>query len=299
MTDVANGTPCNNRDVGAVVLAHILGQLKERSGLGSADATCTGYSTAYEEPIRTCLHKAFRLSARDHRPCNNLNFRVVFLQPFDDLELGVVRSLSGVQAYDVGASLCETARTLQCSSTWLLTIIVPAMHDDLGASEELAVEISGHAWEVTHLLDVGSCDHGNEPPLSVHYRELANLRFLQLRLGLFDGDGLLRLDHPGDHDVGDLRVSIFGVLMVTRADEASKLRPEPAIFGDADATDACALLDFVHILQSVVWSQTDRLQNEPANEALGPFDHLDLRVNALVAVDEADATHQRKPHRQL
>mmetsp|Transcript_21416 Transcript_21416/g.64277 ORF Transcript_21416/g.64277 Transcript_21416/m.64277 type:complete len:379 (-) Transcript_21416:171-1307(-) len=298
VTRVEDGARRDHR-AGGVVLADVLGHLVECRGLGPAVPALLRLTAPDDDRIRPRLGDALRLPAGQHGPRNDVDLRILGLHRLYHLELAVVRGLARIYADDVGARLRECRGAAPRASRVLGAIIVPATGNDPSAGQQLPVEVPRHAREVPRLLDVGASDHGDEPALAVHDRKLGNLSLLELVHGLLDRYGLHGFDHPPHHDVGDLGVAISDGVRVARAEETDELRIELAVLRDADATDPLLPLDLVPLLHCVVRPERHGLQDETADVALRPLDHLGLRLDALVAVDEADGPYEREADGQV
>lgn len=274
---------------GDAVLARELGHVVDGRGLcttdganllGGADRPNAHTDT---KAVGASLDKMEGLDGSNDVATDDINMRVGLLKVLDDLKLVRGISLGGVDDDNVDASLNEGLRTV--------AVLWPS--SDGGADEELlGLFVLGGAGEVTVLLQIGPGDEGNELVVLVDDGELALLGFLEELVGLLEADTLLgnRELVAGGHELADLDRKVVDEGGVTVGDDTDELSAHLASVRDGDAGITKGMLNVDDILDGVGGGEADGVGDETILVLLNLVNFGSLCLNAVVGVDDADAS---------
>ena len=274
---------------GDAVLAGELGDVVDGRGLGTTDgANLLGgadRSDAHTDTkaVGASLDEMEGLGGGDDVATDDVDVGVRLLKVLDDLKLVRGISLGGVDDDDVDASLDEGLGTV--------AILWPS--SDGGTDKKLlGLFVLGGAGEVAVLLQIGPGDEGNELVVLVDDGELALLGFLEELVGLLEADALLGDGElvAGGHELADLDRKVINEGGVTVGDDTDELAAHLASVGDGDAGITKGMLDVDDILDGVGKREADGVGDEAILVLLDLVNFGSLCLNAVVGVDDADAS---------
>ena len=274
---------------GDAVLARKLGHVVDSRGLGTTNgANLLGGANrsdahADTKAVGASLDEMKGLDGSNDITTDDIDVGVSLLQMLDDLQLVGGVSLGGVDNDDVDASLDE--------GLGAVAILRPS--SDGGTDEELlGLFVLGGAGEVAVLLQIGPGDEGDELVVLVDDGELTLLGFLEELVGLLEANALLGDSKlvAGGHELADLDRQIVDEGSVTVGDDTDELAAHLSSISDGDAGITKGVLDVDDILDGVGRREADGVGDETILVLLDLVNLGGLRLDAVVGMDDADAS---------
>ena len=274
---------------GDAVLASKLGHVVDGRGLGTTDrANLLGgadRSDAHTDTkaVGAGLDEMEGLGGGNDVATNDVDVGMSLLKVLDDLKLVRGISLGGIDDDDVDASLDEGLGTV--------AVLWPS--SDGGTDEKLlGLFVLGGTGEVAVLLQIGPGDESNNLVVLIDDGELALLGFLEELVGLLEADALLGNGElvAGGHELADLDGKVVDEGCVAIRDDTDELAAHLASVGDGDAGVTKGMLDVNDILDGVGGGKADGVGNEAILVLLDLVNFGSLVLNAVVGMDDADAS---------
>ena len=194
-----------------------LGATNGHNLLGDAGRAATHADT---ETVDTSSDERSGLLTSHDVSANDIEARVVLLDPLDHLDLVHAVTLGAVEDDNIQTSIDEELQSL---------LVLGAGTNGGSAEELLAIGELGGEGKVLVLGQVGAGDHGNEVAALVDDGELALLGLGEDAVGLEEVNAVRGSGQVGDHDVGDRGFVIFLELDVAVGNNTQQLGAKLAI----------------------------------------------------------------------